>query len=288
LFIAASVILLSFVSCSDEDDSVSNPTAGAPTLPGMSTMAMDLSFFGIGGVGASARGDVQGETDGSGSGSKTNWIAAAVRVLYVQLSFYDAFEEPIGAFAAAINSIPQHQEDGSWLWTFIFVEDQIDYGVFLYGLVVDDHVEWRMEVSSTDPAFVLDHFVWFDGQSQLDDSFGYWQFYTAVLTPPSSARIYMAEMTPGIPSIRMDWQNVGPGIHTLSVAVNEVGSADEGDILAFHESPTVSTIGYHDEDLQENHTVTWYADGTGSITAPDYNNGQTACWDTNQEDVTCP
>jgi hypothetical protein len=288
LYVLASVVLLGFAACSSDDDTVSNPAAGGPGLPSMSTMTMDLSFFGIGGMGGSASriGDIEGLR--SAAGSKTNWIEAAVRALYVQLTFYDAFEEPIGAFAAAINSIPQPQEDGSWLWTFIFVEDGNDYGIFLYGQEVDDHVDWRMEVSSNHPAFILDHFVWFDGQSQVDGSFGYWQFYNPVLTPPASARLYMAAATPGVPSVRMDWQHFGPRDHSLMLTVNEVGSPDQGDILALYESPTMSTLDYHDEDLQENHNITWYPDGSGDITVPDYNNGQTACWDTNQEDVICP
>ncbi|MDH3215455.1 MAG: hypothetical protein OEN01_04080 [Candidatus Krumholzibacteria bacterium] len=275
--------LLGSVGCSDDDDSLSNPAPGSPALPSMSTMTMDLSFFGIGGVGAApAAAELPVAT-----GTKTNWINAATRALFVQLTFYDAFEEPIAAFAAAAHSIPQQQADGSWLWTFIFVEDEIDYGIFLYGQVVDDHVAWRMEVSNNNPALPLDHFVWFDGESMLDDTAGFWQFYMPVLSPPVLADIVSAA-TPGLQSVRMDWQNVGIGEHGLNVLVNEVGSAEEGDVLAFYQSPTASTIGYHDEDMQEDHNITWYPDGSGSITVPDYNNGQSACWDVGQEDIACP
>ena len=63
-----------------------------------------------------------------------------MRVLFVQLTVFDVFEEPIGAFAAAIHSIPQLQPDGSYLWTFIFVENGIDYSIFLYGKEESDHV----------------------------------------------------------------------------------------------------------------------------------------------------
>lgn len=287
MVVVAPIVLLGFAACSDDTSPVSNPAPVPPSLPGASTMTMDLSFFGVGNGGASAAGAVE-QSIRQTVGNKSNWIEAAVRVLYVHLTFYDAFEEPIGAFVAAAHSIPQPQADGSWLWTFIFVEDGIDYGIFLYGKVVDDHVEWRMEVSSNDPAFMLDHFVWFDGHSQLDDSFGYWQFYTPVLTPPSSARLYMASMTPGVPAVRIDWLNPGPGEHRLAVLVNAVGSPEEGDVLAFRDTPAANTVDFHDEDLQEDHNITWYLDGSGSITVPNYNGGQIACWDTKQEDVVCP
>jgi hypothetical protein len=287
LYFTAAIVLLGFAACSEDGDTGFSPQPTAPSLPSLSTMAMDVSFFGVGAVAGSAV-EAADPAIRPAVGNKRNWIEAAVRVMYAQLLFYDAFEEPIGAFAAAIHSVPQHQADGSWLWTYIFVEGGIDYGIFLYGKVVDDHVEWRMEVSSTDPAFTLDHFVWLDGHSQRDDRFGYWQFYKPVPPAPASARLYMASMTPGVPSVRVDWQRNGPGDRSLTVVVNEVGSPDEGDALAFHKAPAEHTLDVHDEGLQEDHNVTWYPDGSGSLTVPNYNGGQKACWDTRQEDVACP
>jgi hypothetical protein len=286
LWTAAAIALLGLAACSDDDAPLAPPAPDAPALPNISTMTMDLSFFGISGDGL-----LQSRSDTGAAGAaatRRNWIEAAVRALYVQLLFYDAFRDPIAAFAAAASATPQQQPDGSWLWTFIFVEDDVEYGIFLYGEVEDDHVNWRMEVSSNDPAFPLDHFVWFDGQSQLDDSAGYWQFYTPVMTPPASVRLYMAASTPGLQSVRMDWANSPTGEHSLVVTVNEVGGADEGDILAFTASPTTSAIDYHDADVPEDHNITWYADGSGSLTVPDYNGGQKACWDTDKEDTDCP
>jgi hypothetical protein len=274
LWTAAAIVLLGLAACSDDDNPVSTPTTVAPTLPDMSTMTMDLSAFGLSGDGLLQSGSDTGVV--GAALTKRNWIEAAVRALHLQLLFYDAFRDPVAAF------------DGSWLWTFIFVEDDLEYSIFLYGLVEDDHVNWRMEVSSNDPAFMLDHFVWFDGQSQRDESSGYWQFYKPMITPPASARLYMAASTTGVQSVRMDWANAGPGDHSLVVTVNEEDSPDEGDVLAFAKSDNSSAINYHDEDLQQDHSIIWYPDGSGSITVPDYNNAEKACWDTNQENAPCP
>ena len=220
--------------------------------------------------------------------AKRNWIEAAVRALYVHLTFYDALDEPIGAFAAASHITPRPQTDGSWLWAFAFVEDAAEYDVFLYGRIEGDHVDWRMEVACSSPALMLDHFVWFDGQSQRDESFGYWQFYTPLTAPATGARLYMASMTPGVRKVRMDWESFGPGDHRVSVIVNEVGSPDEGDLVVFDQSPTVTVIEYHDQDRWETHNVTWYPDGSGNTTAPDYNRGRMACWDSRQDNIVCP
>jgi hypothetical protein len=251
-------------------------------------MTMDLSFFGVGSAGASSFASRDPDELRRTAGNKRNWIEAAVRVFYAQLLFYDAFEEPVAAFAAAIHSVPQQQADGSWLWTYIFVDGGVDYGVFLYGKVVGDHVDWRMEVSSSDPAHNLDHFVWFDGESQRDESRGYWQFYKPVLTPPASVRLYMTSMTEGAPVARVAWDHHAPNDHGVVVTVNEEGSPDEGDILAFRTWPTRTTLAFHDEIVQQDHNVTWYIDGSGFLIVPGYNAGEKACWDARQEDVVCP
>jgi hypothetical protein len=49
----------------------------------------------------------------------------------------------------------------------------------------------------------------------------------------------------------------------------------------------VSTIDYTDASADVTSNITWYADGAGSLTVPDYNGGGTACWDTRQRDVAC-
>jgi hypothetical protein len=286
LWSAAAIVLLGLAACSDDNNPVSTTTVVAPVLPDMSTMTMDLSFFGITGDGLLRS---RSDTGVAGvSATRRNWIEAVVRALHIQLLFYDGFREPIAAFAAALSATPQPQPDESWLWTFIFVEEETEYSIFLYGQVEDDHVNWRMEVSSNDPTFMLDHFVWFDGQSQRDETSGYWQFYTPVITPPTSARLYMVASTPGVQSVRMDWAKPTQGQQSLVVTVNEVGGADEGDVLSLTTSPNGSAIDYHNEDVQQDHNITWYPDGSGSITVPDYNDGQKACWDTDQEDAPCP
>ncbi|MDH3217412.1 MAG: hypothetical protein OEN01_14195 [Candidatus Krumholzibacteria bacterium] len=281
--------LLSVAACSGDNNPVSGVTASAPPeLPDVSTMAMDLSFFGLDGMNPSVAKNMDTDAMLAAAGTKANWINAVIRVLFVQLLFYDAFEEPVGAFALAVHSIPQKQPDDSWLWTYIFVEDTIEYNIFLFGKVVSDHVEWRMEVSSNNPDLMLDHFVWFDGESMLDDSSGYWQFYAPVSATTMSAAMRAAPQTEGVPSVRIHWENLGPRTHRLTVLVNQVGNADEGDRLEFYASPTVSWITHHDQDLQLDSEIRWYADGSGSISVPDYNDGQTACWDARQEDTVCP
>jgi hypothetical protein len=241
-------------------------------------MQVNLDFFGI----AEPSLDVQSLETGKPSGNleqyaatanRANFINAYVRAIYATLITYDALEEPIAAFAFAIHSVPQPQDDGSYLWTYIFVEESVEYSIFLYGTPLGtDRAAWRMEVSSNDPSQPMDHFVWFDGET--GDVSGFWQFYEPV--DPSN----------GVPVARVDFLD-GVVEHRLTITINGVGHEDEGDVLDFRETEFTGAIEFTDASAGETALVEWRADGTGSITAPDYNNGEKSCWDEHQHDAKC-
>lgn len=276
--------------CSSDNEITSPPEeSNAPELPAMSTMTFDLDFFGAAMPAIDQQSIETGkpgpELQRTTAVTRTNWINAVVRALFVQLLMFDALQEPVAAFALAIHSVPQQQADGSWLWTYIFVDDAAEYSIYLYGKPAEDHVEWRMEVSTNLPEFLLDHFVWFDGEAMNDDSGGYWQFYDPIFEAPAAAGAPAA--TDGVETMRIDWANPSATEHRLTVTANGVGHEDEGDYLEFYESATMGTIDHYDasEDISSN--ITWYRDGSGSLTVPDYNDGQQACWNTIQENVDC-
>jgi hypothetical protein len=272
-------------ACSNEDEGgpmEPGYPVYAPQLPEMSTMVFDVQFFDIEPPQVSQQSIELGKPDGNElqaaeAANRTNFINAFVRVLFVQLLTYDALEEPIGAFALAIHSIPQQQEDGSWLWTYIFVENGVEYSIFLYGTPDrdDEYVDWRMEVSSNDPSNTLDHFVWFDGRTYNDDTHGYWQFYDPSLPEPYT-------------SARIDWQNPSRTEHRLAVEINGPDHPDYGDTLVFFESSFLATLDHYDAGEDRHGNITFRPDGSGSITVADYNDGETACWDTEQINTDCP
>ncbi len=274
--------------CTPDNDPVAPPEESTPpALPGISTMSMDLDFFGVAQPAVDQRSIVSGkpgpELQAVGAATRTNWINAVVRALFVHLLMFDALDEPVGAFAIAAHSIPQKQPDGSWLWTYIFVEEGAEYSIFLYGKPESDYVDWRLEVSTNVPEFTLDHFVWFAGRSQKDDSAVYWQFYEPVLDGPALT----SAATDGVESVRIDFENISSTEHRLTVTVNGAGQEDEGDYLEFYESATMGSIDHYDASKDISSNITYYSDGSGSLTVPDYNDGQQACWDTNQEDIDC-
>jgi hypothetical protein len=291
------IALFGFQACSG-DDPAAPPAERAPALPDASTMTLNLSFFDPAPVDRASIAAGEPLVVEAVAG-KENFINAAVRVCFVELVFWAALQPPVAAFAFAIHSVPQLQDDGSWLWTYIFVDKEIEYSVFLYGTDAGDHTEWRMTVSTNNPEMPLDHFVWFTGEAMKDESSGYWQFYEPVAglavaaasgSAQTSERARSSESagTPGVQSVRIDWLN-GPGsTHELTVLNNMPGGEDEGDHLVFSESPAMSYVEFADVSGPAVYNVTWYRDGSGSIEVPDYNNGEKACWDTRQNDAVCP
>lgn len=285
--LVAAFTALAFAGCSGDDPA--GPQRQAPALPDASTMTMDLSFFDQASENLPALG--KGTHDPmtfSVVPEKTNFINAALRVQLLHLVFCGALMPPVSAFSLAIHSVPQLQPDGSWLWTYIFVKDQVEYSIFLYGRDAGDRTQWKMEVSTANPEMPLDHFVWFEGEALKYESSGYWQFYEPILSPALVAAAAAAQ-TPGKQSIRIDWLNLTGNVHQLSLLNNNPDSPDEGDLIVFYASPAVSRVDFTDSAAPEVvYNITWYADGSGSIQVPDYNNGERACWDTNQFDVVCP
>lgn len=278
--LAGLFMLAALSGCSN--DPVTPPDTNdnhAPALPAVSTMKFDLDFFGVAAPALDAQSLATGAPSdamlqATSGGDHENWINAYVRAVFIQLSTYDMLEEPIGAFAYAINSVPQKQDDGSYLWTYIFVDQSIEYSVFLFGTPHPSTVEWRMEVSSNDPAMLLNHFVWFSGESKNDDTGGYWQFFEPI------------DQTNGVQSARIDFVN-GPHVDTLTLTVNGSGYENEGDALTFTDSRTTGSIEYYDASESLTSSIIWHANGTGSLTAPDYNGGAKACWDNEQRNIAC-
>ena len=278
----AAVLLTGILSgCSDNSsrpDDVSRTTP--PALPQVSTMRPALDFYGVDTPTLDAQTLATGKPSDAmlaNPGDHSNFINAYVRAIFVLLGTYDLLDEPIGAFAIAMHSVPQKQDDGSYLWTYIFVDKDTDveYSVFLFGTPMDDAVAWRMEVSSNNPEQPLDHFVWFTGESREDNASGYWQFYAPV------------NETDGTEVVRVDWTHSGKHESTLTVTVNGEGLENEGDTLTFNEGKTTSSIEWRDASDDFTSSIVWHANGTGSLRVPDYNGGTAACWDQHQVNVAC-
>lgn len=285
--VAMLLATLAMVGCSSDDQPTGPETQEQLSLPPVNTMSMDLGFFEAADVDDQSiqLGRLSESAAASSEALKLNYINAAVRVLFLNVVTYSALAEPVSAFVVAAHSVPQYQQDGSWLWTYIYVDDHgSEYGIFLRGKRMEDHVAWSMEVSSTDPDLLLDHFLWFAGEVAIDERSGFWQFYE----PESSEAIAAGSgSTPGVQSVRIDWRKSAANDQRLALLINKQGDPAEGSTLIFEESPEMAMVEFYDAANTTTGTILWYPDGSGSIEWPDYKDGVKSCWDALRDDVDC-
>jgi hypothetical protein len=281
--LVALVMMFSFLGCSQDNQITGPETSDAPELPSVNTMSMNIDFFN------SAQIDAQSVQEGrliepmaaSPNALKLNFLNAAVRVFFLNVVAYSALAEPVAAFVTAVHSVPQYQEDGSWLWTYVYVDNHgSEYSIFLRGKRMDTYIAWSMEVSSNDPALQLNHFLWFDGEVENGGHAGYWQFYE----PDTDAE---TETTPGIQCVRIDWENNSANDRLLTFLINKVDDPAEGSMLTFEEAPEMASIEFYDAANENSGTIIWLPDGSGNIEWPDYKDGAKSCWDVWQFDVDC-
>jgi len=290
--VAAMLAAFALLGCSDGAKVAAPAGPEPPSLPSVGTMHVDASIFESAQIDEQSAllGKLTGPSLAAAGYTKLNFFNAAVRVLFLDVVVYSAIAQPAAAFATAIHSVPQYQQDGSWLWTYIYVGDgSVEYSIFLRGKQEASYTAWSMEVSSTDPATPLDHFVWFDGQVQLDGQSGYWQFYEPAGEPAAATALAAGvDPTAGVTCIRIDWENLSLVDRRLALLANKPGAPEEGSTLVFDETLQSASIEYYDAANGGTGTIVWNREGSGSIEWPDYNGGAKGCWDVRQRDVVCP
>jgi len=285
-------VMLFLAGCSTDNQTTEPETLTPPDLPSVTTMKMDVDFF------QSAQIDTESVRLGKLSESamvasptalKLNYFNAAVRVFFLNVVAYSALAEPVAAFTTAIHSIPQYQQDGSWLWTYVYVDNHgSEYSIFLNGKRMDSFVAWSLEVSSNDPNLLLDHFLWFEGEVANTGHSGYWQFYEPDTTAEVSPAVIASNEagTPGVQCVRIDWQNDSANDRQLAFLINKPDSTN-GSTLVFEEIPAMASIEFYDATSGDTGTIIWFPDGSGSIEWPDYKDGAMSCWDVWQFDIDC-
>ena len=261
-----SLAVLVAQGCGDGDTNLATSpeaqpdTEQAPVLPAPENLSFQLGFFS------------DNEPSALERASKWNFFNAAVRVFAVTLFTDIVLAPPVGAFALALHTVPSPQPDGSWMWVYTWVNGEEEAQVRLRGKAVSaDRVEWSMRVSSTVDGW--DQELWFDGETWNDGDGGDWTFYD--IEQKSEAEV-----------ATLEWGADSEGKYLRLTDLVD----NPGDSLEYREEGELDTVTYTDASESE---LSWYVTwndvtGAGSLRAPDYNEGEKACWDEQQNDVECP
>ena len=76
---------------------------------------------------------------------------------------------PAATLAVALHTVPVVQDDGSWVWSYLWNGYRYPIRVALRGMPAGDHVQWEMRVGAggVDPTA-----LWFEGSTSGDGSAG--------------------------------------------------------------------------------------------------------------------
>ena len=258
--------LAALLACSDDSTAPIDP-GSPPDLPPLTSMTGDFSIFG-------SPGALQGEAAPVASLTALNFTNAALRVVAAQVVTVVGLAVPVATFSAAANNTPTFEDDDRWHWRFTAVNGGQTYTAHLSGAVQGSDVVWDMRITSPTHAPPLDEFVWYGGQGRLDRTSGAWTFYDPA-TPSASTAL-----------LRIDWTHVSQTEHGWEATA--LGGTANGDVFTASVDGDDHLVTYSDASQQTLVEIYWSAaDGSGYLIAPLYNGGFMACWDTNQQDVTC-
>jgi hypothetical protein len=168
----------------------------------------------------------------------------------------------------ALHTVPRVQDDGSWVWSYVWNGYRHPLRIALRGIPAGERVEWEMRIGAGGDVPTA---LWFGGATSGDGGAGRWEFYD--LDDP--ARPVCGEVA---------WGEDAGG-RFLEFTSREPESY--GDVLRFLDADPDFAITLGPETGGDPWFIHWNADGTGSLKVPDYNDGEEACWDRWQENVDC-
>ena len=257
-FVSSILLGLSVAGCSDGTSVGGTP----PVLPAAESMEFDLTFFDSGSPSAAATAPSRV--------AGVNWFAAATSVAAANLAVVIHTAIPLATWRAALAQQPVF-EDGRWHWRFSTQTNGQTYGGDLTGYVQGGDLIAEMRISST--ALALSNFLWYVGTAPVGGTTGDWMFYD----PQSPSTVV------GM----IEWSHPGTLVWTVSFVA--MSGPNVGDELTYDVNGAARSVTFTDASAGSTVLIEWNATtNTGSITAPNFNGGVKACWDTTLANATCP
>lgn len=256
-FCIAAMLIISLSICIGLACSESEDTPDRPTIPGSSTLSMDLTTFTEATLARQAYHCEHYDTAGS------------FVVVWAAITQY-LFALPRLGFILAIIQTPEYEGDMIWSWSFPVSDTNHIY--LTAEILPNDSVEWVMRVTNDG----LDGFIWYDGRCDFDATGGWWRFYD----PDSVATSH--------PVLWTDWHKIAEDTTgSLTLSIIDDASEDYGDSLHYELLGTTATVWLC--DLSAARPGRWYitwdiAEDYGRIEYPEGNSG---CWDEALECIDC-
>ncbi len=254
-------ISLLISSCDDDPASVNDEP---PKLPPVQSMEADFSDF-----------ESQQEKTQPQVESSDNFQRAVSTAFLMKAAIEFNLAIPRALLTAAKNADAELNEDEQWEWSFSKSTDGKTFGVRLVGSREGENtVNWQFFV--TNSQLGLEDHLFFSGTTNSDETEGVWTYYSLQDTANKE------EVS------RIEWTVNGEDDVQLRLDVSSDRNGNKGDYIDYTFDGTLKTATYHDSSEDEETTIQINVDNeAGYIIAPEYNNGNKACWDENFQDITC-
>ncbi len=254
-----------------------NPTAPKsqkPNLPPQSSMAVDLQAFNNNNNAAGLS-----KTGADQTAVGLNFIAARLTVGAINLAVLTHMSVPVLTFAAALSQQPALQDDAKWHWVYSVSNNAgQQFQADLAGWIDESEQvsRWEMRITTSGLGAPLNNFLWYEGQAALSNGSGQWDIYDSA-QPASSVK-----------AVHIDWDRPSADEATLKFTVVKPRVPENGDVLTYKVDGNSRAVTFFDQSASTTLDISWDAvTNAGYIIAPNYNNGQKSCWDSQLNDTIC-
>lgn len=262
LLLAATFLLL---SCQDSTNSLDEQP---PQLPSAESMNMDFTVF-----------DEDSGTNSTNitadNESYSHFFNAAIRAMVMKGIVNTNLAIPKTLLKAAENVEPELTDNGEWTWSYTSGANDNNFEIRLVATSdSDDLVNWQMYV--TNSALNIENALFFEGEVTENGSTGNWTYY-ALLGDEAGKEV--SQTTWSI-------ENEDQIDLRLEVLTNRNGNL--GDYIDYSFNPPVKQATYYNSGEDQTTEIEWNSETfEGYIIAPNYNNGEQACWNSNFQDIEC-
>lgn len=262
-FLVAATLV--FVACDNANEDA-NPTA--PQLPPAESMSAEMGAF-------PSNGENSSKNDNQ---DREHFTYAAANVVFWQSILKLQLAVPVAAFKESFNHpFIYLQDEQRWKSSYSVTVGDKTYEATLYGEREEDEIEWQMYLSAEGQ---FENFLWFTGESELDNTGGSWILYKS----PSEPRAVLT----------IEWEKEGNEVEAAYTLVDEqadkvdsyieYGTTTENGFTHFYE---VSIESKTEEDYEV--FILYNANTRAGKVKSESRFGDDAfrCWDSNFIDTTC-
>lgn len=258
------ILLGAFLVTSCNDDPASLQGDNPPEIPPVESMTVDVSTFD----------NYQQNKEAFGKESNSNFSQAAIRAFVIKSVVELNLAIPKALLAAASESEAEFNDEGEWVWSYTKNAGNETYEVRLVASQENENeINWQFFV--TNSALDINDKLFFSGTTNADGSQGTWTYYSLMSDNEEPVSV-------------TDWTVTEDGNVDLRLEVVSDRFNNQGDYIEYSFDGTVKNVVYYDAGDDAITELQWNIEtNAGYIIAPNYNNGDKACWDENFEDTSC-